>query len=131
MNMTRISRLVLLFFCVVIGFLGTMSSAALANGLAKHSLQRNRLYASPHISHGIIVRVVPGSLQDNIERIAHRFGWRSVVWKAESDYHWVGYANIQGQDLEEVMGKILDGYPLQAVFYAGNHVLVIQARTLK
>lgn len=75
--------------------------------------------------------VYPGSLKENIERISAHYGWHHVVWDAPEDYHWVGYAQIQGENLSTILRQLLNDYPLQAVFFQGNHVLYIHPRTLK
>lgn len=77
------------------------------------------------------IEVIPGSLKDNVERIAAHYGWRQVVWDAPQDYKWVGRAKIQGENLQSILGQLLADYPLQAIFYQGNHVLYIHPRTLK
>jgi hypothetical protein len=77
------------------------------------------------------IEVYPGSLKENVERIAAHYGWHQVVWDAPEDYRWVGYAQIQGENLSSVLRQFLADYPLQAVFYQGNHVLYIHPRTLK
>lgn len=77
------------------------------------------------------IAVYPGSLRENIERIAAHYGWHNVIWDAPQDFTWVGYAQIQGDTLAAVLRQLLDDYPLQAIFYQGNHVLYIHPRTLK
>lgn len=77
------------------------------------------------------VVVKKGFLKANVQRIARRYGWKNVVWKSDEDYYWRGTSTVSGANIEEVMRKILYGYPLQAVFYYGNRVLVILPRTLK
>jgi outer membrane protein assembly factor BamB len=76
-------------------------------------------------------KMYPGSIRANIQRIAKQHGWKTVVWKSSDDYNWHGTAVVEGSSLADVMEKILLDYPLQADFYQGNHVLVIQPRTLK
>lgn len=76
------------------------------------------------------VTLYPGSLKENVERIAAHYGWHQVVWDAP-DYQWVGHAQIQGDNLSSVLRQLLADFPLQAVFYQGNHVLYIHPRTLK
>lgn len=71
-----------------------------------------------------------GSLRHNIIRIAHNYGWDTVVWTAPEDYLWSGYARVTGNSLQELFSKILIKYPLQAQFYSGNHVLAIVPRNL-
>lgn len=75
--------------------------------------------------------IYPGSLRENVERIAAHYGWHQVVWDAPQDFRWVGHAQIQGNNLAAVLNQLLSDFPLQAVFYQGNHVLYIHSRTLK
>ncbi|MBS0349625.1 MAG: TcpQ domain-containing protein [Proteobacteria bacterium] len=77
------------------------------------------------------IGVYPGSLRENIERISAHYGWHQVIWDVPQDFRWVGYAQIQGDTLASVLHQLLNDYPLQAVFYQGNHVLYIHPRTLK
>ena len=77
------------------------------------------------------ISVYPGSLKENVERIAAHYGWHQVIWDAPEDYRWVGYAQIQGENLSSVLRQLFADFPLQAVFYQGNHVLYIHPRTLK
>lgn len=79
----------------------------------------------------ISIEVYPGSLKENIERIAGHSGWHQVVWDAPQDFLWVGKAKIQGENLSSILNQLLADYPLQAIFYQGNHVLYIHPRTLK
>ena len=72
-----------------------------------------------------------GSLRTNVKRIATRYGWYHVVWGVPNDYDWLGKTRIHGISLADAFAKMLDRYPLQAVFYHGNHVLAIMPRTLK
>lgn len=75
--------------------------------------------------------VYPGSLKKNIERIAAQFGWTQVVWNVPNDYQWVGQTNIRADKLPGLFTKLLKNYPVQAVFYKGNHILAISPRTLR
>lgn len=75
--------------------------------------------------------VYAGSLKANVIRLAREHGWRRVVWQDANDYRWVGTTRITSQSLTGLLGNILQNYPLQAVFYRGNHVLVIMPRTLR
>lgn len=72
----------------------------------------------------------PGSLQKNIERIAKQFGWTDIIWQSDNDYAWAGKAKFVNNTLPDILGKVLRSYPLQAVFYQGNHVLVISPRNI-
>jgi hypothetical protein len=69
-----------------------------------------------------------GSLRDNLSRIAKLYSWKKLVWLPESDYQWVGQVTMREQSIESLFQKILYEYPVQAVFYRGNHVLVIRPR---
>lgn len=76
----------------------------------------------------------PGSLKDNIERIAASHCWYVVKWKADSDFEWAGSQHgtvIRASTLQDALRKVLHKYPLQAQFYMGNRVLAIEPRTLK
>lgn len=72
-----------------------------------------------------------GSLKENVTRIAHQYGWNKVIWSLPHDYQWVGDTRVTADSVSGLFGKFLANYPLQAVFYKGNHVLLIQPRTLR
>lgn len=72
-----------------------------------------------------------GSLKTNIQRLAKQMGWPQVVWNVPNDYVWVGTTRIKAHSISGVLYRLLANYPLQAVFYAGNHILVIRPRTLQ
>lgn len=76
----------------------------------------------------IVVTVHEGSLKDNVERIVRQAGWNELVWKPQYDYHWVGNVTITASDVQGVMTKLLEPYPLQAVFYSANHVVAVMPR---
>jgi LEA14-like dessication related protein len=105
-----------------------MQGIVFANGNAIKGTAVPTVY---HESTAVGVVMENGSMQSNIGRIAKNNGWSRVVWKGTKDYNWVGQTRVVGLSFVDVMGKILKDYPLQAVFYQGNHVLVIQPRTLK
>lgn len=86
-----------------------------------------------HVKHtGLITATTtPGTIRDNVEHIAHQYGWQQVIWSSCKNFRWVSKTRITAPDLKGIMRKLLEGYPLQAVFYNGNHVLVIRPRTLK
>lgn len=83
-------------------------------------------YSAPRFSS----TVFPGSLRENITRIARSHGWPQVVWQAPYDYKWTGTTQIQAGNLPELLSHVLAEYPLQAIFYEGNHVLLIAPRTI-
>ena len=74
------------------------------------------------------VTVRDGSLRANIDRITNQAGWERMVWDPEYDYNWVGNVTITASDIQGIMTKLLEPYPLQAVFYTANHVVEIVPR---
>jgi len=92
----------------------------------------------PHPGNGIAplalmdrTTVVAGSLKNNIQRIAKQFGWSNIVWSAPYDFRWVGATRVHARSLQGLLTLLLKNYPLQAVFFQGNHVLEIIPRTLR
>ncbi len=69
---------------------------------------------------------ISGSLKENIERIMNRYHWK-VIWKAPYDYNFDG--RVTGSSLPNVMEKLLQPFPLQAVMYMSNRTLTIVPRT--
>ncbi|MBV9576286.1 MAG: hypothetical protein JO149_06650 [Gammaproteobacteria bacterium] len=69
---------------------------------------------------------ISGSLKENIERIMSRYHWR-VVWQAPYDYNFDG--RVTGSSLPNVIEKLLQPFPLQAVMYMSNRTLAIVPRT--
>lgn len=69
---------------------------------------------------------ISGSLKENIERIMNRYHWK-VVWKAPYDYNFDG--RVTGSSLPNVMEKLLQPFPLQAVMYMSNRTLTIVPRS--
>lgn len=78
-----------------------------------------------------VIELNNGSLQQNIQRIGRENGWRNVVWDIPNDYQWVGNTRVVADNLEDALTKVLQNYPVQAIFYQGNHVLLIRPRTLQ
>lgn len=68
---------------------------------------------------------ISGSLKENIERIMGRYHWK-VIWKAPSDYNFDG--RVTGASLPNVVEKLLQPFPLQAVMYMSNRTLAIVPR---
>ena len=100
-----------------------MQHPALPLVLKSHSLK-------PH--HSIKTAAIhSGSLKANILRIAKENGWEQVLWHVPSDYQWVGETKISAPTIEKIFKKLLADYPVQAIFYKGNHILLIQPRTLR
>lgn len=87
------------------------------------------IYASP--THSLpSLTFYSGSLRENIQRVAKECGWDVVVWKTSYDYNWIGTTHFADTHLPIILHKVLDGYPLQAIFYQGNHILVIAPRNI-
>ncbi len=68
---------------------------------------------------------VSGSLKDNVERIMSRYHWK-VVWKAPYDFNFDG--RVTGTSLPNVIQKLLQPFPLQAVMYMSNRTLAVVPR---
>jgi len=68
---------------------------------------------------------VSGSLKENIERIMDRYHWK-VLWKVPYDYNFDG--RVTGTSLPNVMEKLLQPFPLQAVLYMSNRTMTIVPR---
>lgn len=98
-----------------------VSVMAMPSDIREHKQEQAHHAAKPIV-------LVTGSLRDNVTRIAAEYGWHKVVWQPDHDYRWVGRVSLQPSSMQSVFTRILEGYPLQAVFYKGNHVLVIKAR---
>jgi len=76
----------------------------------------------------ILVKVTEGSLKANVERIVDKAGWGKPIWDMEYDFKWTGNVTITGRDVQSVLSKLLDPYPLQAKFYESNHIVAIYPR---
>lgn len=68
---------------------------------------------------------ISGSLKENIERIMGRYHWK-VIWKAPYDYNFDG--RVTGSSLPNVVEKLLQPFPLQAVMYMSNRTLMVTPR---
>lgn len=68
---------------------------------------------------------ISGSLKENLERIMSRYHWR-VIWKAPFDYNFDG--RVTGSSLPNVVEKLLQPFPLQAVMYMSNRTVAIVPR---
>lgn len=68
---------------------------------------------------------ISGSLKENLERIMERYHWK-VIWQAPYDYNFDG--RVTGANLPEVIRKVLQPFPLQAVMYMSNRTLAIIPR---
>lgn len=69
---------------------------------------------------------ISGSVKENLERIMGRYHWK-VVWKAPYDYNFDG--RVTGSSLPNVVEKLLQPFPLQAVMYMSNRTMAIVPRT--
>lgn len=68
---------------------------------------------------------ISGSLKENMERIMSRYHWR-VIWKAPYDYNFDG--RVAGSSLPNVIEKLLEPFPVQAVMYMSNRTLMVVPR---
>ncbi len=68
---------------------------------------------------------ISGSLKQNVERILGRYHWK-VIWKAPYDYNFDG--RVTGTSLPNVVEKLLDPFPLQAVMYMSNRTVAVVPR---
>ena len=109
--------------------MGIAASTALANGESRGKL--GKLYHDGSSQRPITITLNQGSLKQNVERIARANGWSNLVWKPRHDYKWTGTTKITAYSLQGIYKKMLQHYPVQAVFYEGNHVLVIVPRDLQ
>jgi len=68
---------------------------------------------------------ISGSVKENLERIMGRYHWR-VIWKAPFDYNFDG--RITGSNLPNVIEKLLQPFPLQAVMFMSNRTVIVIPR---
>lgn len=69
---------------------------------------------------------ISGSLKENLERIMGRYHWR-VIWKAPYDYNFDG--RVTGASLPNVVEKLLQPFPLQAIMYLSNRTVTVVPRS--
>ena len=124
------------FILILLGmFLGLAHVCAEASQEANNSRMPDSM--TTQLRHSIgkqrapgLTTVYSGSLKENLSRIAKNYGWKEVVWLVDSDYQWVGQVTMQEKNVYSLLTRILKNYPLQAIFYEGNHVLVITPRNV-
>lgn len=68
---------------------------------------------------------ISGSLKENLERIMGRYHWK-VIWKVPYDYNFDG--RVIGCSLPNVVAKLVQPFPLQAVMYTSNRTVIIIPR---
>lgn len=68
---------------------------------------------------------VSGSLKENIQRIMDRYHWK-VIWKVAYDYNFDG--RVTGSSLPNVIDRLLQPFPLQAVMYMSNRTMTVVPR---
>lgn len=112
-------------------FVPEPSDLALAHQSSHRSVQSSTKHAHIVKTHTRMVTVYPGSLKQNIVRLSQSYGWQHIIWLPNADYHWIGKVRVAANNLPDILRQILSDYPLQADFYMGNHVLVIEPRTLQ
>lgn len=124
------------FMAALVGFCFANGATYTTAKSSKHMLTlREKVYPplmrikpmKPHFTTSATIK--PGSMKANINRILQAHGWH-MVWDLPFDYNFVGSVKIRSVSIEGVMQKLLKSYPLQAVFYQGNHVVEIRSRTL-
>jgi hypothetical protein len=74
------------------------------------------------------ITLQPGPLRAQLTAIVQEWGWQQVVWQLPHDYQWYGHVQFQSNTLPALLNKLLAPYPIQAVLYQGNHVLVFVPR---
>ena len=75
------------------------------------------------------VTIQSGSLNATLTRLSKQYGWH-LIWHVPNDYQWTGKIKLQGNGLPEMLKQLLPSFPVQAVFYEGNKVLVVQPRQI-
>lgn len=121
------------FFMKAVLSILLVGCVGIAMALSKTPLRsdtRVNHYAPHHHWKSRSITLYSGSLRDNISRVARQYGWKKVVWLPNQDYRWVGQARLKHQSVYSVFSRVLKHYPLQAVFYKGNRVLVITSRNI-
>ncbi len=76
----------------------------------------------------IEITLEPGSLKDNLMRIAGKEGWGQIIWAPTYDYVWPTQTTFMVNDLESALSQILAPYPLKALVYPHDRVIVIQPK---
>lgn len=84
----------------------------------------------PQVSGSLVVILQEGRLEERIVTLAQKLGWTKVVWNNAFDYELIGTVRFKAASLQDALRQLLDDYPLQAVFYHKNRVIVIEARVL-
>jgi len=106
---------------------GTQRKTALSPAVYLHDRYPNE-YANLGSAAPVYAVSISGSLKENIERIMRRYNWK-VVWKAPYDYNFDG--KVTGSSLPNVMQKLLQPFPLQAVMYMSNRTIAVVPRQLR
>lgn len=105
---------------------GTQRQTALAPAVNHHIRYPNE-YANYGSTAPVYAVSISGSLKENIERIMRRYNWK-VVWKAPFDYNFDG--KVTGSSLPNVIQKLLQPFPLQAVMYMSNRTVAVVPRQI-
>lgn len=84
---------------------------------------------NPNSNNVYTATLVRGSLKNNLTRVAAEQGWGQVVWGLSYDYTWPKQQTISASTLQGVLNKILLPYPLKAVIYQRDNVIVIKPRS--
>lgn len=105
---------------------GTQQKTAFRHPTAYASHAFPNQYANLGQPAAVYAVSISGSLKENLERIMGRYHWR-VVWKAPFDYNFDG--RVTGSSLPNVIKKVLEPFPLQAIMYMSNRTLAVVPRT--
>src|SRR5262245_1801776 len=98
----------LLFFPLMIAF-GNMEIGPYDATSAKGYVKKKKTSDSRRCRRGPFI-MYPGSLKNNIERLARNYCWYVVKWNADSDFNWAGSpagTTIRAGSLQDALRKIL------------------------
>lgn len=111
-------------------FLGCLFFASLTLAASAPLHTAPKPLPAPYIcTHPVVLRLTTGSLKQNLIRNIRRYPeWSHVVWGLHSDYEWLGTVVIQACTLQAAVAKVLEPYPMTAVFYELNHVVLFEPR---
>jgi hypothetical protein len=111
----NIMRSIWFFWCFALCFPLSLASA-------------QRHIPSPIFGQTTEFRMHTGPLRPQLQAMAKRWGWNHMVWNVQNDYQWYGEVVLRNRYIVPIMAEVLRRYPIQAVFYGGNHVLVMVPR---
>ena len=120
---------------VLLSLVACTTVAVGATNAPSRAMTKVKATIAPHASQTPSTRHVSitlntGSLKSILTTVAKHYGWNIVVWQLPNDYQWIGHVTVQADNVPDLMRKILADFPVQAVFYQGNHVVVFKARSI-